>query len=148
MRKFLIGISLYIITTIPASAAKVSRSTQGLNGHTISIDSVTVRLHGIDALENGQDCRHANGKKFNCGAAAEKQLKALLTGTVNSSGNNFDDYGRLIGICSSGGKEINREMVSSGWALAFRKFSEDYISEEASAKAAGRALWAGSFAPP
>lgn len=148
MRNILIPLNFLIVTTFPAIAADVSGKAQVLDGDTLSINSVTVRLHGIDAPENGQDCQRANGKKYNCGAAAEKHLKSLLAGTVSCSGNNFDNYGRLIGICSSTGKEVNRQMVRSGWALAFRKFSEDYVSDEASAQAEARGLWSGSFAPP
>ena len=39
-------------------------------------------------------------------------------------------------------------MVLSGMALAYRKYSDDYTGQEASAKAARRGLWAGQFVPP
>ena len=39
-------------------------------------------------------------------------------------------------------------MVLSGWAVAYRKFSQDYVAEEDEAKAAERGLWAGRFESP
>ena len=137
-----------LVASATATAADVSGKPSVLDGDTIVINSVTVRLHGIDAPENGQDCKCANGKEYNCGAAAENHLKQLLSNTVRCTGNQFDDYGRLIGTCESNGNNVNRVMVSAGWALAFRKFSTDYIGEEDSAQAAKRGLWSGSFDTP
>jgi endonuclease YncB( thermonuclease family) len=39
-------------------------------------------------------------------------------------------------------------MVKSGWALAYRKYSNDYIKEEEEAKKKKIGLWAGEFIPP
>ena len=135
-------------TMAAATAADVAGNARIVDGDTIAFGSVIVRLYGIDAPENGQDCMRASGKKYNCGLAAEKHLKRLARGRAQCSGNQFDDYGRLIGICESGGKEVNRAMVLAGWALAFRKFSDTYVAEEADAKAGGRGIWAGEFQPP
>ena len=39
-------------------------------------------------------------------------------------------------------------MVAEGWALAYRKYSKDYVSAEDTAKAAGRGMWRGKFIAP
>ena len=39
-------------------------------------------------------------------------------------------------------------MVVSGWALAYRRFSLDYVDQEADAQAARRGIWAGEFVKP
>ncbi len=39
-------------------------------------------------------------------------------------------------------------MVSEGLALAYRRYSLDYIDQEAEAQAAQRGLWAGEFVKP
>jgi hypothetical protein len=39
-------------------------------------------------------------------------------------------------------------MVSQGLALAYRRYSADYVDEEAEAQAARRGFWAGEFIPP
>ena len=119
-----------------------------LDGDTISIGSTVIRLHGIDAPENGQNCSGSTGAIFNCGSAAENMLKSLITDEVNCSGDSRDSYNRLIAVCSSGDSEINRTMVLSGWSVAYRKFSTDYTTEEDQAKSAKRGVWAGQFELP
>ena len=119
-----------------------------MDGDTISIDTNVIRLHGIDAPENGQDCKKANGKKYNCGAKAENKLKELAAGEVTCTGSARDNFDRLIAVCTNGETEINSSMVLSGWAVAYRKFSNDYITEEDEAKGAERGLWAGQFESP
>ena len=44
--------------------------------------------------------------------------------------------------------DVSAEMVRSGWALAFRKYSTAYVDEEQRAQADGAGMWAGSFIPP
>jgi len=130
------------------AATEISGSARILDGDTIEIASTVIRLHGIDSPENAQNCQRANGKNFNCGAAAETELKKLVGANVICTGNQFDNFDRLIAICTSGDIEINRTLVQSGWSLAYRKFSNDYVTEENDAKLNKRGLWAGSFETP
>ena len=132
----------------PVHAESITGSARVLDGDTISIGSDVIRLHGIDAPENGQNCKRASGKSFNCGASAEKKLKELTAGEVTCTGTSRDNYERLIAVCSDGDREINSRMVQSGWAVAYRKFSQDYVTDEDDAKAAERGLWAGRFELP
>ena len=46
-----------------------------------------------------------------------------------------DDYNRTIAVCLADNKEINAEMVLSGHAWAFLKFSNDYLPAERIARA-------------
>ena len=39
-------------------------------------------------------------------------------------------------------------MVEQGWAVAYRKYSMDYISHETTAKRARRGVWRGEFVEP
>lgn len=39
-------------------------------------------------------------------------------------------------------------MVSSGWALAFREYSLDYVHQEQAASAAKAGMWQGEFVSP
>jgi endonuclease YncB( thermonuclease family) len=39
-------------------------------------------------------------------------------------------------------------MVKRGWALAYRKYSKDYVNDEEEAKEKKIGLWAGEFIPP
>ena len=53
-----------------------------------------------------------------------------------------------LGICRAGSLEINGEMVRSGWALAFRRYSDRYVGEESEAERRQTGMWAGSFEMP
>jgi hypothetical protein len=59
-----------------------------------------------------------------------------------------DRYDRALGICYAGPAEINSDMVRSGWALAFRRYSDRYVTEESEAERRGIGMWAGSFEMP
>ena len=45
-----------------------------------------------------------------------------------------DRYGRTIATCSVQGEDIEAWMVLNGWALAYRRYSLDYVSEEEGTK--------------
>jgi hypothetical protein len=59
-----------------------------------------------------------------------------------------DQHGRMLGRCTVGTLDVNRALVASGHAVAFRRYSTDYVSAEDSAKASRRGLWAGTFTMP
>ena len=61
---------------------------------------------------------------------------------------NKDRYGRLIAICYANKINLNSAMVKEGWAIAYRYYSDDYISEENNAKKNNRGMWKGSFVEP
>jgi len=39
-------------------------------------------------------------------------------------------------------------MVHTGWALAYRQYSTDYVATEDKARKAQRGMWKGKFVPP
>lgn len=55
---------------------------------------------------------------------------------------------RLIAVCFVGNQDINAEMVRQGWALAYQRYSMDYVDYEKTAKVARKGLWQGQFVPP
>ncbi len=59
-----------------------------------------------------------------------------------------DRYKRIIARCAAGGEDMGAWMVSHGLALAYRRYSLDYVGEEADAQAARRGVWAGEFVKP
>ena len=86
---------------------------------------------------------------YRCGEAATDALRGLIgAAPVRCEGDTLDRYKRLIAICYSGTADLNAEMVRQGWALAYRKYSTDYVSEEADAKAMRVGLWRGQFVAP
>jgi endonuclease YncB( thermonuclease family) len=53
-----------------------------------------------------------------------------------------------VGRCLVGDLDINEWLVTQGLALAYRRYSLDYVAAEDQARAASRGMWAGSFEPP
>lgn len=46
-----------------------------------------------------------------------------------------DRYGRTVAICRADGRDLGADMVRAGMALAFVRYSRDYVEQERSAKA-------------
>ena len=126
----------------PAPTAEV----RVIDADTVGVDGVRWRLHGIDAPESRQTCR-AWGRTWDCGAAATEALMSRAAG-LSCEGSGTDRYGRSIGVCSSGGEDLNAWLVANGWALAWRQYAEDYADEEEEARANGRGIHAGAYVAP
>jgi endonuclease YncB( thermonuclease family) len=113
-----------------------------VDGDTIRIDETRIRLHGIDAPETAQICNAAAGGTWACGVEATRALRAMLTGhEVSCRPVTRDRYGRTVARCFVGAVDIQADMVRRGLAWAFVKYSSDYLSEEAEARAAHRGIW-------
>ena len=59
-----------------------------------------------------------------------------------------DNADYIIAKCTVAGEDMGAWMVSRGWALAYRRYSLDYVDEEAGARAARRGIWASDFVKP
>jgi hypothetical protein len=53
-----------------------------------------------------------------------------------------------VATCNLGSLDLNGWLVSSGWALAYRQYSNAYVDAEAAAELAGIGIWEGKFTPP
>lgn len=119
-----------------------------VDGDTIEIHGQRIRLFGIDAVESRQRCSR-DGRDWNCGRDAAFALADRIgRATLDCRGEVHDRYGRLVAVCFKGGEDLNRWMVEQGWAVAYRRYSLDYVAAEDAARDAGRGLWSGSFIMP
>jgi endonuclease YncB( thermonuclease family) len=119
-----------------------------IDGDTLELRGERVRLWGIDAPESRQLCERA-GERWRCGQAAALALDAWLAGrTVRCEGRDRDRWQRLIALCRVAGEDVGRWLVRNGHALAFRRYSRDYVGEEELARADRVGVWEGSFALP
>jgi endonuclease YncB( thermonuclease family) len=119
-----------------------------IDGDTIDVAGERVRLFGIDAPELGQTCT-ANARRWRCGQQAATALaKKIGTRSVSCAGKGHDQYGRTLAVCRVGRTNLNAWLVTSGWALAYREYSTDYVAEEDAARAGGKGMWRGAFVPP
>ena len=124
--------------------------TKVSDGDSLRSGDLRIRLFGIDAPELKQLCADQNGILWGCGAAAQHQLIALITENKELQCNlrDVDRYGRLIMQCFKGSIDIGAAMVQSGYALAYRHFSDLYVADEEQAKTALKGVWRGAFSPP
>jgi endonuclease YncB( thermonuclease family) len=151
----------YILLAAIAGAAACASSTafaapgdafwgtaRAKDGDSLVVGSREVRLFGVDAPEFDQTCKRA-GTNWQCGTEAAQKLAALVTGReVRCVSSGEDQYGRTLATCTVGQVDVNRTMVSSGFAVAFRRYSSNYVSAEESAKVNRRGLWSGEFQMP
>ena len=149
MRLLHLILIVLLLSTATAGAADLTGEARIVDGDTIHIADTKIRLHGIDAPETRQECVGRNGVPYRCGVASTEALRVLIgSDPVRCEGDTYDRYKRLIAICYSGRINLNAELVRQGWALAYRRYSKDYISAEKEAQAAKRGMWAGKFEPP
>ncbi|MGD9785832.1 MAG: thermonuclease family protein [Hyphomicrobiaceae bacterium] len=118
-----------------APGAAVSGRAQVVDGDTLDIAGVRVRLEGIDAPETGQHCKRRLLGTWDCGGAATRALTKMVEGeTVTCASRGQDKYGRMLGVCYAKGAEINARLVREGHAWAFFKYSKAYVADEAVAR--------------
>lgn len=131
-----------------APSATISGQARVIDGDTLEVGAVRIRLHGVDAPESRQSCL-AGGRRWPCGERATRALVGRIAGrALSCEERDRDRYGRVVAVCRAGGEDLNRWMVSRGFALAYRRYSRDYVGEEASARDARVGMWRGDFVPP
>jgi len=119
-----------------------------VDGDTIRIAGIPIRLDGIDAPERSQTCTYPNGRAWPCGEAATRRLHERTRGRiVTCKPRGHDRYARLIATCWLDGSDLNAWLVREGWAVA-SGLRRTYAAEEAAASAAKRGIWTGSFIAP
>ncbi len=145
--RLILGFALFLIGA-PANA-DITGKPRVIDGDTIEIAGERIRLHGIDAPEAKQTCQDDYDKEWRCGQEATFALTKMVGNlTVTCKGDQRDMYGRLVAVCFVGDQNLNAEMVRQGWALAYRRYSDEYVPEEEDARVHRRGLWRGEFKVP
>lgn len=115
-----------------------------VDGDTLKLNGTTFRLWGIDAPESRQTC--ADG--WLAGRASTSFLRELTRDkTVTCEAKTADRYGRVVAICRANDDDLGASMVTAGMALAFVRYSSDYVPEEAIARATTLGVHAHDCAP-
>ena len=125
-----------------------------IDGDTITINGTKIRFSGIDAPESHfygqtQYCQRPNGKIWACGKKATTKLKELINNQeVQCTDEGRDKYDRTLSICYANGVDLQSEMVKSGMAIAYLKYSRRYENEMVEAMTNRVGIWSGNFLDP
>lgn len=144
------------IRVIEGTVTKVS------DGDTIQVTDnlgtkVKVRFYGIDAPETEKSNKKTGyvskpGQPY--GEEAYQALKQkVLRQNVRLDVMDIDRYGRTVSIVWLGSRNINKEMVSEGYAWAYRQYldrphASEYIGPEEMARKNRLGLWQQSNPQP
>ena len=143
---FLISIlSLVFLLTIDDIK---SQELKVVDGDTIHLNGEKIRFTGIDTPELKQTCIK-EGIENSCGATAKQIL-------VNKIGNNNlecisegrDRYNRTLAECFVNNESLSSYLVRSGYAFAYRKYSNKFIIDEDYAKVNKVGMWSMKFEYP
>ncbi|MCY4153555.1 MAG: thermonuclease family protein [Aestuariivita sp.] len=120
-----------------------------IDGDTLELNGAVIRLHGIDAPEADQTCGDRKGAPYRCGRVATQALIEWIGDQpIRCGTRNRDQYGRWIAVCTLADMDLNARLVRNGHALAYRRFSRDYVAAEDEAREQNQGMWAGTFTPP
>jgi endonuclease YncB( thermonuclease family) len=120
-----------------------------IDGDTIEIHSQRIRLFGIDAPEGSQFCLRPNGERWRCAQQSSLALADRIgRATVRCEPRDIDRYRRVVAVCFKGAEDLNRWVVANGWAVAYRRYSVDYVADEDAARRKRINMWSGDFEMP
>ncbi|MHC5230546.1 thermonuclease family protein [Brucella sp. LJL56] len=115
-----------------------------IDGDTVVLGKIHIRLKGIDAPEMQQQCVRA-GSAYDCGKEARNILRSRIgRSSIRCEAEGRDQYNRDLARCYLGETDLNRWMVEQGWAVSYG----DYRREERDARSNRRGIWAGQFEQP
>jgi endonuclease YncB( thermonuclease family) len=121
-----------------------------IDGDTLEIHGIRIRLWGVDAPESSQLCRGEDSLQYRCGAQAANDLDTFIARRpVSCLPLSLDRYGRTVATCSVGGADIGEWLVRNGLALDWPQYSKGkYASAQREADRFGRGMWARSYVEP
>ena len=149
MRIFNATITILLDLSFKLIACEISGVPIITDGDIVKILNKRIRLHGIDAPEKKQICVK-NSKKYNCWQEATNALKKKIDekSVTCKVQDKLDRYKRYIGVCLLGDLDLNQWMVRNGYAVAYRRYSKNYIEDENYAKKNKIGLWSSNFIHP
>ena len=152
MHSILLIAAFAIAVSASATAAQesITGTARVIDGDTIEIRGLIIRLQGIDAPERLQSCQDEQGRQYRCGRTATEALKnAIGYSPVRCDlAAQRERYGRALGTCFVDGRNLDRWLVRQGYALVYRHNSMRYIADEYAARRRKVGMHAGRYVAP
>ena len=148
MIKFLL-LLIAVIVAPEAVAAQVFEGTaRAVDGDTIDMTGMRIRLLHMDAPEAAQSCT-VGGEAWDCGTDATAALASLLSGrTISCVSGSRDMYGRYLAVCRTRIMDLGEQMVAQGLAVVAEDAPEGYHAAGERAKSLKLGLWNSEFQLP
>ena len=153
-------IIIFLILSSNILAQEIIGIPKIVDGDTVYINNYKIRLEGIDAPEMKQKCKKEKLKissiigytfyeDYYCGKHSKENLEAKVKGSnIKCIFFTKDRYKRYLAKCFKGKINLNRWMVRNGHAVAYRRYSKEFIPDEDFAKENKLGLWQGKFLNP
>ncbi|WP_455478413.1 thermonuclease family protein [Bartonella sp. B10] len=127
------------------SRSSITGEASVIDGDSIVISSIMIRLSGIDSPEIHQFCG-TKKTRYPCGLEAKKYLERLIAHQpVTCYWRKKDKYHRILATCRTKKiNNINAAIVQNGWAVSYY----DYPEEEEKAKKEKKGIWQSNFQKP
>ena len=151
---------LFLIFTSNILAEEIIGIPRIVDGDSVQINEFKIRLEGIDAPEIKQQCKkeklkissiigYTFYKNYNCGEVSKENLESKVNRSkIKCISSSKDRYERYLAKCFKDKINLNRWMVRNGYAVAYRRYSKEYVSDEDFARENKLGLWQGKFLRP
>ena len=141
-------LSLYAFLVLIFCNISFADNLKVVDGDTIVLNGEKIRFSGIDTPELKQTCMDGDQKVF-CGMFAKMLLaKKIGNETPECIMEGKDAYKRTLAECFINGESLSAFLVKSGYAFAYRKYSDKFIKEEEFAKKNKLGMWSMKFQYP
>jgi endonuclease YncB( thermonuclease family) len=147
-KKVILLISIFSLIFFLTYNQIKSQEIKVVDGDTINMNGEKIRFTGIDTPELKQTCIKEGVKEL-CGITAKQIL-------IDKIGNNKvvcinegkDQYKRTLAECFVNDKSLSSYLVRSGYAFAYRRYSNKFIEDEDYARINKIGMWKMIFVYP
>jgi endonuclease YncB( thermonuclease family) len=147
-RKIILVISISLLIFFLIFNHVKSQEVRVVDGDTIHLNSEKIRFTGIDTPELKQTCIK-EGIINPCGVTAKEILiEKIGDNKVVCISEGKDKYKRTLAECFVNDESLSSYLVRSGYAFAYRKYSNKYIPDEDYAKVNQIGMWSMEFDYP
>ena len=132
-----------------SSSSELSGRATAISGDLLRVNGQLVRIAGIEPPVAKHPCLKANGRRWNCSAAARTALEKIVRGkSVACAASSQDDEGHTLASCTIDGDDVADALVRGGHVFAAPGLFASYGSAESAASAAKIGLWQGDTVRP